>query len=109
MHWIKASERLPDKSLWPELHYNADGVIAEGQLMDNEDAGIVWFEQKRNGLYKDIEDLSRVEWLDEGEDEQIQRLQNTLTAINRIACEIPMRKNGRKDIEELSRNALNKI
>jgi len=65
MKWIKASERLPPQDEWPELHYELDGVIADGQIYEDEDAGIIWFEHKKGGRYLQEDDLSRVTWLDE--------------------------------------------
>lgn len=63
--WVKASERLPDMETAELNHYRLDGIRSKGELINAEDQGIVFFLYRNRVPDVVVEDLSRVEWLDE--------------------------------------------
>jgi hypothetical protein len=71
MKWIKASERLPDIFEAHEKHFRLDGKRSDVILVtEHPTKGVVFEYRSRNG-WQIVEDLTRVEWLDESPDTEI--------------------------------------
>lgn len=62
MKWIKASHRLPPYRYEQDVFYKLDGERKDGFIRSEKGKNMFSY---LNGCYIDVEDLSRVEWLDE--------------------------------------------
>lgn len=86
MQWVRASERLPDNWEWPvqeEIFFKVDGRRADGYLLEIE--GEVQFEYiTAEGTIR-VDNIARVEWLDESAPQTVTTPDNK----NLCSCGVP--------------------
>lgn len=64
MEWRKTNIQLPPSLDFADVHYRLDGKRSDGIIIEIINGEFV-YEWREQGVYHQIADLSRVEWLDE--------------------------------------------